>query len=290
MNKIVISVLCLAPLLASAFNHEHKKPSPTWTGVYIGGNLGASGNNNETEYSYSYLPGNGTGNFSDAFGNAQDNPFTAPGPFNIPGQNALGSALAQNIIVSELGEEGEYVFEGGLQIGFNWQEAHYVVGFEADIQWFAENSAASFSGTTSPFNPNNFFTNSGNTVSNVDWVSTERFRIGYAFDRFLPYLTGGFAFGSTETSTFSQGTDGDIVDTFSGSESETRIGWSAGGGFEYLFDMGFSGRIEGIYYNLGDVTYDVAAQDAASAAEGLFTTASHTFDGVMIRAAVNYKF
>ncbi len=289
MNKILISVLCLAPLLASAFNHEPKKPSPTWTGVYIGGNLGASGNNNETDYDYSYLPGNGTNNFSDAFGNAADNPLGGgtPGPFNVDGLNAVASAMAQNILVKELGEEGEYVFMGGGQLGFNWQHHEYVVGLEADIQWFAENSKASFSGTT--FVPGGY-ESAGHTKSNVYWVSTERFRLGYAFDRFLPYLTGGFAFGSTESSTFLQGTDGSTVDTFSGSTSETRIGWSAGGGFEYLFDMGFSGRIEGIYYNLGDVTYDVAAQDAASAAEGLFTTASHTFDGVMIRAAVNYKF
>ena len=31
------------------------------------------------------------------------------------------------------------------------------------------------------------------------WLGTVRVRIGYAFDRFLPYVTGGLAFGDVKT-------------------------------------------------------------------------------------------
>ena len=72
---------------------------------------------------------------------------------------------------------------GGLiggTIGYNWQVGQLVIGAEGDIDW------SGMGGTSTVLCP------PGCTTRN-DWLATVRGRVGYAFDRFLPYLTGGLA-------------------------------------------------------------------------------------------------
>ena len=74
---------------------------------------------------------------------------------------------------------------GGLiggTIGYNWQINRIVVGAEGDIDW------SGIRGTTILLCP------PGCTTRNY-WLSTVRGRLGYAFDRFLPYVTAGLAVG-----------------------------------------------------------------------------------------------
>jgi outer membrane immunogenic protein len=283
---LIATVALLLPVSASASGLLDGGPVANWSGPYLGLNAGIAESGGRTDYSYSYLPGNGTGNFSDAFGNAADNSAAsdANGPLNVGGLNAVQSAEAQGIIPKRLGSSHKSGFAGGGQIGFNQQSGGFVYGIEADIDDINAKSSRNFSGTSTV--PDGY-TNKGGTRSSVDWLGTARLRAGWAFDRALIYATGGLAVGGAKSSSGSQGTDGTTTDTFYGSKSDTRTGWTLGGGLEYALGDNWSGRIEGLYYNLGSDRYAVAPQDDASAAEGLTIGARTKFEGTLFRIALN---
>ncbi len=263
-------------------------PEPvTWSGFYVGVNAGAAINNSRTSYSYGYAPGNSTNNFSDFFGNAADNAggSESAGPLNVGGLNAVQSAQAEGFLPAFLGSGDTASVIGGGQLGYNWQLGHLVLGGETDFNWIGKGSSHSFSETIP-----GAYTNAGGDKSSVEWLGTARLRAGYAFDRLLPYVTAGLAYGGTKASSYSTGTDGDTVDTFSGSDSSTRTGWAAGAGLDYWLGNKWSFRFEALYYDLGKARYTVSPQDANSAAEGLSVTAQHKFDGAVVRAALNHSF
>ena len=302
MKKLTLAAaLVAAPFSVHAADLPSKKsavmpvmaaPVFTWAGAYIGANVGADFNNDKTTYDYSYLPGNETNNFSDTFGNAADNSDGGSGfagPANVDGLNAVQSAIADGIIPASLGSKTRAGLAGGLQLGYNFQTGNLVYGLEADLSWMAPGKTSSLTGTVSI--PDEFYyTNTSVSKSSVNWLSTMRLRAGYAIDRLLVFGTGGLAFGGTHSSSSSVGTDHDITDTFAGSKSATRVGWAAGGGAEYAFNDHWVGRIEGIYYDLGKVSYAVSPQDINSEAEGLSPTASHRFNGTIARVGLSYKF
>ena len=83
---------------------------------------------------------------------------------------------------------GSFDTSGGLvggTIGYNWQMNQFVFGLEGDIDWSNIRGSAACAGTT--------------CEARNDWLSTVRGRFGYAFDRFMPYVTGGAAFGNIKT-------------------------------------------------------------------------------------------
>ena len=263
-------------------------PVFTWAGAYIGANLGYAANNGQTDYGYSYLPGNGTGNFSDFFGNAADNVGGSglAGPANVNGLNAVQSALLTGIIPGSLGSSWRSGFAGGGQLGYNWQTGAFVYGVEADLSGLDAGGTSGFLAAL----PGALYVNQGWAKTSVDWLATARLRAGYAVDRLLMYATAGLAFGGASASSGSVGTDGFTVDTFAGSSSSTRVGWTAGGGGEYAFTDHWIGRVEALYYDLGSANYAVAAQNAQTIAEGLSVTAHHRFDGALARVGLSYKF
>ena len=75
----------------------------------------------------------------------------------------------------------------GGTLGYNYQTGSFVWGIEGDIAW----SDVKGSSTAA----------SASTCETANrWLGTTRGRLGYAFDRFLPYITGGAAFGSVRAS------------------------------------------------------------------------------------------
>lgn len=124
---------------------------------------------------------------------------------------------------------------GGLQAGYLWQMGALVLGAEADFDWGA-NEKSGVSGI-------------GTVTTSLDWQSTLRARAGYAFDQFLIYGTGGVAFAGVEA----KGNGSAVTAT----QSDTRTGWTVGGGLEYAFSNNISLRGEYLYSDFGsmDVTY-----------------------------------
>jgi outer membrane immunogenic protein len=134
---------------------------------------------------------------------------------------------------------------GGLQAGFNYELPffHIVAGVEID------NSASGIRGQTTA----NGTLDSGAPVtatfgSKFEDFGTARIRLGYAWGRFLPYLTGGFIYGTIETF-YSVATPG-FFNT--GSNTATRSGvfphvGVAGGGVEYAMAPNFTLKVEYLY-------------------------------------------
>jgi outer membrane immunogenic protein len=140
----------------------------------------------------------------------------------------------------------------GGTLGYNWQMGQTVFGLEGDADW-SNNRGSAVCGVGLSCETRN------------DWLGTARGRVGYAFDRFLPYLTGGAAFGDIKSSA-----------TGLGSVTTTKAGWTAGGGLEAAIAGPWTAKIEYLYVDLGH----------ASALLG----SNASFNTSLVRGGVNYRF
>jgi outer membrane immunogenic protein len=155
---------------------------------------------------------------------------------------------------------GSFTVSGGQiggTLGYNMQWGGMVFGFETDLDW------SSMRGTT--------VLCLGTCKTSNDYLGTVRGRIGYAFDRFMPYLTGGMAYGDIKGSVIGGGTI-----------KNTDMGWTAGGGLEYAFLNNWSAKLEYLYVDLGKTTCDTTCS-GSNPIEVKFNTN-------IVRAGVNYKF
>ncbi len=118
-------------------------------------------------------------------------------------------------------------FVGGGQIGYNYQMGPFVLGLEADLQ-----GADLSSGN-----------NLGLLNVKTDYFGTVRARVGVAFDRFMPYITGGWAYGNVKTSIPGIG--------FSSDRSHTG-GYAVGAGLEYAVTNNIIAGVEYLYVDLGE--------------------------------------
>jgi outer membrane immunogenic protein len=144
----------------------------------------------------------------------------------------------------------------GVTAGYNWQTGPWVFGLEGDIDW--SNIKGNFSNTACPL---------GCETKN-DWLGTARGRLGWAFDRWMPYITGGAAFGNVKA------TQAGIA-----SASDTNVGWTIGGGIEAALFANWTAKLEYLYADLGHVDCG-ACLPAASA----------SFKTNIVRAGLNYRF
>ena len=148
-------------------------------------------------------------------------------------------------------------FIGGGTLGYNFQAGAWVFGLEGDIDYVnAKDSAIAA-------------ICAGCSVENT-WLATLRGRVGYAFGQWLPYLTAGGAWGNAK------------VQTAGGSVSDTKGGWTAGGGVEYGFGQ-WSAKLEYLYVDLGAAT-------CGAAACVLPANAKVDFTANILRAGLNYRF
>ena len=108
-----------------------------------------------------------------------------------------------------------------------------------------------------------------------NWQGSGRGRIGYAWDRFLLYVTGGAAFTNVTV-----GTNFIVSGIFPAtlaSDSKTVWGPTVGGGLEYAFTNNLSFGVEGRYSWYGTQTYNAGLLAVAfTPATGAFTVAPAT--------------
>src|SRR4029077_6535377 len=96
----------------------------------------------------------------------------------------------------------------------------------------------------------------------LDSFGTLRARLGFVpwDSRLLVYGTGGLAYGHVESSAAYAQTGclffvcGSPTGA-AGSASTERVGWTAGGGFEYALAQHWSVKAEYLYYDLGTMSY-----------------------------------
>jgi high affinity Mn2+ porin len=127
---------------------------------------------------------------------------------------------------------------GGFQAGYNRQLSnHLVIGVEADSSFPSPIDVPRL--TPAPFN------------TSIDYVGTLRGRVGYAFGPWMPYLTGGFAWGHTYVVVNDDA--GGLLATVKGYQT----GWTAGAGVEFAVSGNWSAKAEYDYIDLSQRTYDV---------------------------------
>jgi outer membrane immunogenic protein len=174
---------------------------------------------------------------------------------------------------------------GGAQIGYNWQIGSIVTGLEADIQ----GSAIKGSGQTALVG--NVDPGTASTSSELSWFGTVRGRFGVTVTpALLLYATGGLAYGQIRDSATVQINNPPFNDRWPASISNTRVGWTAGAGGEWMFAHNWSAKLEYIHVDLGNTS--ATATDITDNNDPLSDTTSykwnHQYD--IVRAGVNYHF
>jgi outer membrane immunogenic protein len=315
MKKLLLISAGLAALIGPATAADLARPvyrrpvvaAPvyTWTGFYVGGNVGGSWGNARTD-----IAGSAT---TVAFPNLP----VPPGPPGFPSTIAFtdSNTARLNGIV------------GGGQIGYKFQfSPRWVLGLESDIQGSGERGSGTFvdpfstgictglvavepgqpvfCGTRSPAN--------GAAVTAYDakvaWFGTVRGVLGVLITNdVLLYGTGGLAYGRVELSG-NTGVTGSVTFpptvafTTPGasvfSESKTNVGIAVGGGIEgkcaYLLPAGWTWKVEYLYVDLGSldiVSPFPAAQPTTFATPFAGALTTHTrFTDNIVRVGLNYKF
>ncbi len=206
-----------------------------------------------------------------------------------------GDAVNQNALVTNVrpasfrtSDDG---FTAGGQVGYNYQFGPgngIVVGVEADTSYTDLDKTGSNLATVG----NAVYTNRFH--GGLDYLGTVRGRVGYAFQQFMVYGTGGFAFGEVNRrATFFDGT-GAVA--YSGRQSNMQTGYAYGGGVEYALPTGsflnffkssaVTLKAEYIHYDLGS---DNLAINGQNGNPGSFNSRVET-SGELARIGLNYKF
>ena len=149
---------------------------------------------------------------------------------------------------------GSFDVTGGVvggTIGYNYQMGQFVLGLEGDGDWSNLRGSAACGGTSCELRNN--------------WLATARGRLGYAWGRVMPYITGGATFGNIKTSIAGVGNSDD-----------TKVGWTFGGGLEANIVGPWSAKLEYLYVDLGR-SGSVLGSDAP-------------FHTNIVRAGINYHF
>jgi outer membrane immunogenic protein len=178
---------------------------------------------------------------------------------------------------------------GGLELGYNWQFGHFVLGIETDFSgWdMSSNSGQSAAGLAPPvfgLPPGSLITYSSSGTVTSNWLYTLRPRVGFANGNMLTYLTAGLAVTNLR---FSESiTMGNGAPTLIGSTSATVAGWTAGGGVEYALSYNWFIKAEYLYASFSNQT---AAQVVAPFPT-LTGTATANLNANIVRAGFDYRF
>jgi len=261
MKKLLVAGAALAALIgtpALAADMALKAPPPpaappcVWCGWYVGVNIGGGwGNNN-------------VGSFVTA------TPDFAP-------------AIAAGQIPGNLGLKPSGVLGGG-QVGYNWQTGIWVLGLEADIQGSDVKDSRTINLGTAPL------LSTTPASDKLAWFGTVRGRLGITpTTNFLLYGTGGLAYGETRDSEQSFNPLVPVTGgNFFASQSNTRGGWTAGAGAEWMFLPKWSFKVEYLYMDLGNTNLTLRDTTGNFPAAALTYQYTHRYN--IARAGVNLHF
>lgn len=177
---------------------------------------------------------------------------------------------------------------GGVQMGYNFQQGPWVTGIEGDVQYGKISGPATISsvGAISGGGGGSFVAlYAYQNPDSINMFATLRGRLGYAFDRFLPYITGGVAVGMTHAEGNAQFLLPGLLSSGSSKPADQYIpGWALGGGFEYGLSGGWSVKAE--YLHLG--FREKRAADDMNLGIDNGTRTKPTLD--LVRGGMNYRF
>jgi high affinity Mn2+ porin len=127
---------------------------------------------------------------------------------------------------------------GGYQAGYNRELANNVVlGVEADVSFGSPHDVPRT--VPAPFQ------------TTFDFIATARGRIGYAAGTWMPYVTGGIAWGQTHVNL------NDLGAVVPPKREIAHVGWTAGIGVEFAVGGNWTAKVEYDYIDLARQTYDL---------------------------------
>lgn len=140
----------------------------------------------------------------------------------------------------------------GLGLGYNHDMGDFVFGLDGDVSLLTNENRLDMKQTVD---------------ADYDWFATARLRAGYDADGTLFYATGGLA---ALGANFDDGGD---------SESDTFLGWTAGGGIEHMISDSISIKAEALYADFGSVNFTLSGDPTKIDSEM-----------VVVRAGISFRF
>jgi opacity protein-like surface antigen len=184
-------------------------------------------------------------------------------------------------------------FIGGFQSGVNWRLADDILtGVEADLHAVSGNTDARWQAAVTSAGGNSFATYAQRTAT-LNYLGTIRGRLGYLLTpAFVVYGTGGMAYGgvTSNAAILTRRIGGTNQTQVNPVYQDSLIGWTAGGGAEWMFTQDWSVKVDYLRYDLGAAQ---ASPSFAIQSNGLYATgatSSTRFNGNLIHAGVNRHF
>jgi outer membrane immunogenic protein len=264
MKKFLLGSILLVAALASGRAGAADLPPPvsraapapvaapvSWTGFYIGGDVGEAWSSNTATFN----------------------------PLPTPGGIAFG-------ITGLSGSDGGSALIGGFHAGYNWQFAPtWVVGLEGDWSW--SKAGGSFTQNWVAIPPAVVFPPSFTTMSSrLDWVTSARPRFGYLVTpNLLAYATGGVAWAKIDYAATASG----FLYLANTALSQTQTGYTVGGGLEWAMTSNWLVRAEYLFYRFDNPPNVVVPASAGGSLNpsGFLWSATNVS---VARAGLSYKF
>ena len=267
---IALGVLAAPAMAADMYVKAAPAPYPyLWNGFYVGLNAGYADEQTTSATAASYTPDLALG--------------------VVPGVSEGLAALSSGRITTNNGMG----FFGGGQVGYNVQLGKlWVASLEADIQGKTGTSnGAVTAGAVVVGVP---ITSVQTVSAQTDWLGTVRGRFGVLLaPTWLVYFTGGLAYGgSSGNSTLNQSGTNGFAGAGAGNFSNTRIGYTLGGGVEWMFAQRWSAKAEYLFYDLGTANFSYAATSGFFFPSTVYQTVSNSvrLEGNIARVGINYHF
>jgi outer membrane immunogenic protein len=277
------------PQIERASNsNERILKEKAWQGVYVGFNAG---------YGQNLVGLTGYDTFFYSSGNKSDGEI----------RNYNSSALFSGPVI-------------GGQIGYNHQFSNNIIlGAELDLDYadvrntptgnidrtLIRGNNFGFAGLFSSANSNSntydpgnsaLYGDTSNTRIGMDWIGTARARLGYSLGNFMPYVTGGLAFGGLSgiiNYAYSESYTGSSTTTIfeHGSNSIVQPGWVLGAGAEYMVADNWSIKGEYLYTQITGINIQTTGLSAYdNLADRAFGTnlSTNAFGIHQARVGLNY--
>lgn len=234
-------------------------PIYTWTGCYVGGDIGGVAGRMDPSAS-----------------------VTATVPINSP--------FADQVLFGQSSPLDPSAFTAGAVGGCNYQtNSNFVVGLEADFGYMGLNKSTPFASAI--FAPELTTLNSISTT----WLSTVRGRVGYAAPGdWLVFATGGLAmtdatFNEHYTDAFPVPGGLFLLEAENASTRKVMTGWTVGGGLEKALGP-WSIKFEYLYADFGRISTSGPVLFLGQTPEGITLNATAHLTAQILRAGFTYKF
>lgn len=161
------------------------------------------------------------------YGAGNSSTYNVPGAGNGAGFDGVNDGF----------EMDPHSWMGGIHIGYNWQFDAFVFGLESDLGYLdAEERNEDLTGFAD---------------TEYGGYGTATARIGFAAERWMFYVKGGFAFADVQN--LAGDIDAGVIDPSDFTKQhEIKTGWALGGGAEFAFQRDWSMKVEYLYMDFGD--------------------------------------